>query len=220
MSIEKAYDEWAGNYDSDRNLTRDLDHQVTRQMITGMTCKSLLEIGCGTGKNTALYSRIAGKIEAVDFSEEMLSLARKRMSLENAVFSRSDICRRWKQEDRSVDMVACNLVLEHVEDIRFIFSEVFRVLEEGGRFFLCALHPYRQYRGTRAKHQSSGNTRTIAAFPHHFSDYLAASGGSWFHLVQLDEWWHEEDTGKPPRLASLLFGKREGQPCLSGMEKQ
>jgi malonyl-CoA O-methyltransferase len=48
MRVKEAYDEWSSSYDDDRNLTRDLDHQVTREMLSGFRCDSIIELGCGT----------------------------------------------------------------------------------------------------------------------------------------------------------------------------
>ena len=68
MSIQAAYDNWSATYDADENLRRDLDRIVTRETLMGLRCKSVVEIGCGTGKNTLLLSQIALKVCAIDFS--------------------------------------------------------------------------------------------------------------------------------------------------------
>jgi len=76
MSIRQAYSDWARTYDLDRNLTRDLDQAVTRN-ISNLHCKSVLELGCGTGKNTALLAEIGEWICAIDFSPSMIGKARE-----------------------------------------------------------------------------------------------------------------------------------------------
>ena len=52
MDIEKAYNIWSSNYDTNKNKTRDLDKKVTEETLSKYTFKSVLELGCGTGKNT------------------------------------------------------------------------------------------------------------------------------------------------------------------------
>jgi malonyl-CoA O-methyltransferase len=103
--------------------------------------------------------------------------------------------------------VVCNLVLEHIENLPFIFSEACRCLVEGDRFFICELHPFRQYQGTKARFQKDQNKIEIQAFVHHISDFLAAAENKGLKLKQFREWWHEVDQGKPPRLVSFLFEK-------------
>jgi len=113
--------------------------------------------------------------------------------------------------DGSVDLIACNLVLEHIEDLPFIFSECSRSLRKDGRLFVCELHPFRQYQGTRAKFQANEGEREIDAFVHNISDYLHAAAEGGFELEHLKEWWHEDDQGKPPRLISFMFKSRGRQ---------
>lgn len=203
--IKKAYDAWADTYDSDRNLTRDLDHEATRTTLADIRCQTILELGCGTGKNTAFLTGIGEKVYAADFSEGMLAKAKHRPGLEHVIFYLADIRQRWPCDDHSVDLVVCNLVLEHIADLRFIFSEASRTLVPGGRLFICELHPFRQYQGVRAKFASGQTEREIEAFVHNISDYLDAAAKNGLELTQLKEWWHLEDKDKPPRLVSFLF---------------
>ncbi|HKP35217.1 MAG TPA: methyltransferase domain-containing protein, partial [Pyrinomonadaceae bacterium] len=110
-------------------------------------------------------------------------------------------------EDNSFDLIVCNLVLEHIRDLSFIFSEASRVLMKGGRFFVCELHPFRQYQGTVARFQRTETTE-ITAFVHHLTDFTDAANASGLSLKSMKEWWHEEDTDKPPRLVSFMFEKK------------
>jgi len=61
-------------------------------------------------------------------------------------FTVADIRAPWPCEDEAADLVVCNLVLEHVENLNFVFSESARVLDRAGKFFICE-HPFRQYLG-------------------------------------------------------------------------
>ncbi len=69
MNIQNAYNEWSDSYDSDINLTRDLDSKLTRELLADLQVDSILELGCGTGKNTSFLAQIGAKVEAVDFSQ-------------------------------------------------------------------------------------------------------------------------------------------------------
>jgi malonyl-CoA O-methyltransferase len=169
--------------------------------------KSIIELGCGTGKNTSFLSQIAEKVYAVDFSEGMLSKAKEKVNSSSVVFSLADITKKWAYDDRFADLVVCNLVLEHTENLSFIFSEAFRSLDNGGRFFISELHPFRQYQGKKASFQKGKVTTEIAAFTHHISDFLDAAETSGFKLKELKEWWHEEDINKVPRLVTFVFEK-------------
>src|SRR5438045_5380830 len=95
MQTKQAYAQWASTYDSDRNRTRDLDEVVTREILGELHFKSILEIGCGTGKNTLLFAQIGERVTAVDFSEEMIAQARSKSSAHHVAFAVADITQRW-----------------------------------------------------------------------------------------------------------------------------
>jgi malonyl-CoA O-methyltransferase len=208
MNIQEAYTDWAATYDSDRNLTRDLDQLVTREALGNLRCKSVLEIGCGTGKNTALLAQVGERVFALDFSAGMIEKAREKLSLDNVSFDVADITQPWAFASHSIDLITCNLVLEHVRDLSFIFAEASRVLVETGQFFVSELHPFRQYQGTQANFRRNQETTQIQAFVHHISDFLEAAAANNLALAWMKERWHEEDQDKPPRLVSFMFQKR------------
>lgn len=207
MHIQKAYNSWSASYDSDENRTRDLDEVVTEKTLANSHYKSILELGCGTGKNTIFLSQIGENVHAIDFSEGMISLARKNVKSSNVTFSLADITYPWHYDNSSADLVVCNLVLEHVENLAFIFSEAFGVLTDGGHFFISELHPFRQYQGMQANFQTAHRRIEIQAFVHHVSDFLDAAESSGFRLKEFREWWHETDENKLPRLVSFMFKK-------------
>ena len=207
MSIQNAYDEWSQTYDNDRNLTRDLDQQVMLEMLANQHFDSILELGCGTGKNTVFLAQVGIQVHALDFSEGMIAKAKEKVKAENVRFSVADLTRTWPCEDAAYDLIVCNLVLEHIEDLSFIFSEAFRVLAKGGNFLINELHPFRQYEGRKAKFDQGEKVIEIPAFVHHISEFLNAASNGGLRWGKLNERWHPEDANKPPRIISFLFEK-------------
>lgn len=53
MNIQQAYNLWALQYDTNHNKTRDLEAQALRNSLRDIPFNHVLEIGCGTGKNTS-----------------------------------------------------------------------------------------------------------------------------------------------------------------------
>jgi ubiquinone/menaquinone biosynthesis C-methylase UbiE len=149
MNIQNAYNEWSEIYDSNTNLTRDLDQKVTQDLLGNLQFDSILELGCGTGKNTAFLSQIGKRVHALDFSLGMIEKAKEKIKKDNVHFSIADLTKRWPCEDEDYDLITCNLVLEHIKDLPHIFSEASRVLKVKGKFFINELHPFKQYQGTK-----------------------------------------------------------------------
>jgi malonyl-CoA O-methyltransferase len=207
MKIQDAYTRWSTTYDSDRNPTRDLDQLATEHALKGRSYQNVLELGCGTGKNTALLSRVSRNILAVDFSPGMLKQAKAKIDASNVLFVVADLTKPWPCKTESVELIVCNLVLEHIEDLTPIFAQASQALTEGGLFFISELHPFRQYQGTQARFQNDQGTIFIGAFVHHLSDFLEAAEQNGFLFRTMKEWWHKEDQNKTPRLVSFTFEK-------------
>lgn len=207
MTIQRAYTDWSITYDSDRNLTRDLDLIVTRQILSGRQYQTILELGCGTGKNTGLLAQLGEQVYALDFSIGMLEQAKRKIQPGRVGFAVADLTKSWPCRAESVDLIVCNLVLEHVRDLAVIFAEAQRVLAPGGEFFISELHPFRQYGGTKANFQRGQETIEIPAFVHHLSDFIDGASQNGLALKSVREWWHEADENKLPRLVSFIFEK-------------
>lgn len=205
MNVKQGYNSWSTTYDAVENPTRDLDHIATQKTLGDLRFKSILEIGCGTGKNTPLLAQIGERVQALDFSEGMVSKAKEKVRAKNVSFSMTDLTQRWQIADGTIDLVVCNLVLEHIENLNFIFAEAARVLVKQGRFFVCELHPFKQYQGLKANFQSGDEAIEIQAFVHHISDFVAAAKVNGLIVEDLKEWWRDDDKQKPPQLVSFVF---------------
>ncbi len=168
---------------------------------------AVLELGCGTGKNTAWLAEVANSVHAFDFSEGMLARARARVPVEHVRFQRLDLARTpWPVAEGAADLATFNLVLEHLETLGPVFVEAARCLAPGGVLYVSELHPFRQYEGTQARFEDeAGNEVKVVAYTHHVSEFVEAGQQAGLRLVRLNEWWHEEDAGRPPRLLTLEF---------------
>ena len=207
MDIQNAYDEWSGIYDTNENLTRDLDSNVTRSLLADLRVDSILELGCGTGKNTVFLAEIGKHVHALDYSQGMIEKAKQKVKAENVRFEMADLTKRWHCADGDYDLIVCCLVLEHIEDLSHIFSEAARTLKPDGRFLINELHPFKQYKGTKARFERDNNTIEVDAYVHHISEFTHAAEESGVKLEQFNEYWHDQDQGKPPRLVSFVFVK-------------
>jgi ubiquinone/menaquinone biosynthesis C-methylase UbiE len=207
MSIEKAYNIWANQYDTNENRTRDLDKKATIETLNKYDFKSVLELGCGTGKNTKWLLEKAKQIIGLDFSQEMLHKAQEKIVDKRVVFRRADLTKNWKIDNNFADLITCSLTLEHIKNVHHIFNQANLILKNNGIFFISELHPFKQYSGSKAKYETESGVKELEVYIHHISEYIDAAKNNGFEFVEMKEWFDEEIENGIPRLISFVFKK-------------
>jgi ubiquinone/menaquinone biosynthesis C-methylase UbiE len=206
IKTKAAYNAWAKTYDSVENKTRDLDAVALKTVLAETKGTTILEIGCGTGKNTEWLKNQCEKLVSVDFSKEMLTIAKEKIMDNKVVFKQADITKKWTFG--KANLVTCNLILEHIENIDFVFQQASKSLKKKGQFFICEYHPFRQYQGKGARFEQDGKEHLLEYFVHHISDFTEVAKHNGFILNDLREWFDDNDTTQMPRLVSFLFQKK------------
>ena len=206
MSIQKAYNSWANIYDSNHNKTRDLDKVVTIKTLSNYHFDLVLELGCGTGKNTEYLVQHAQQIIGLDFSDEMLNKAKGKIKSKKVKFQKADLTKDWNVPNNFADLVTSSLTLEHIKNLDFIFHEAHLKLKPKGKFFISELHPFKQYVGSKAKYETDQGEEELEVYIHHISEFLNSAKKSGFILVDLQEWF-DDDNKDLPRLISFVFEK-------------
>ena len=212
MSVQQHYNQWSSTYDEVENKTRDLEKQAGQQVLPAVSYSAILELGCGTGKNTEWLREKAERLVAVDLSEGMLAKAKEKLSAEKIEFVQADITRPWTFATETFDLITCSLILEHIANLQTIFAEAHRALQPNGLFYICELHPYKQYTGSKARFETERGLQVLDCYVHHTSEYLQAALENNFTLAALNEWFDEGDRANPPRLISFLFQKKDFIP--------
>lgn len=208
-AVAAAYDAWAASYDDDVNRTRDLDAATLRTLLADATFDCAVEAGCGTGKNTDWLAARCRALLALDLSRGMLAVARRKVAATNVALVQADLVSAWPLPPAAVDLVAFDLVLEHVRDLDPVLAAAAAALRPGGEVLAIELHPFRQYEGKQAHFRAGTAVTMVPAHRHHVSDFVQAGQRAGLALVDLREWWHADDAGRPPRLLSLRW-RRSG----------
>jgi len=207
MSIEKAYNIWAHQYDSNKNSTRDLDEKSTFETLSDYSFENVLELGCGTAKNTKWFLGKATRIIGLDFSEEMLNKAKEKIHDKRVTFKKADLNENWEVDNNSFDLICCSLTLEHIKNLNHIFRQARFKLKDHGLFFISELHPFKQYSGSKARYETESGTEELEVYTHHISEYIDEAKSYNFELVELKEWFDEGGENDIPRLISFVFKK-------------
>ena len=91
----------------------------------------VLDLGCGPGDGSATLAEIGASITGVDFSRQMIDVARRRHP--KIAFHDAN-AEALPFEDKTFDAVVANCVVHHLARPIVVFKEVSRVLKPGGRF--------------------------------------------------------------------------------------
>lgn len=94
----------------------------------------VLELGCASGVTSKKISKYVKRVIAIDFSEEAINLAEKENAGENIDYKIADATDLFFLESESVDKVAANDFIEHIDDVDLakVLKEANRVLKPGG----------------------------------------------------------------------------------------
>lgn len=205
--VRAAYDTWSDTYDTQPNKTRDLDAELLRAVDWDWTGLSVLEIGCGTGKNTGWLAERAARVVGLDLSPGML--ARACLAAPCAELKEADLARPWPVDSGAFDVVLANLVLEHLRDLAHVAREAARALRPRGKFRVAEYHPWRQHQGKGAWFMDGDEPVATPTFVHTSEEYVSAGLQAGLTLTCLHE---PTDPGCPPpaipRLLVLTFEKR------------
>jgi ubiquinone/menaquinone biosynthesis C-methylase UbiE len=115
-------------------------------VLQGMT---VLDLGCGTGRDAYLLSRLVGeqgRVIGIDMTTEQLAVARRHQAwhAERYGHARSNVefIEGYIEDlaacgipDASVDVVVSNCVLNLSPEKERVFAEIFRVLKPGGELY-------------------------------------------------------------------------------------
>ena len=208
MDVKQAYNIWADQYDSNNNKTRDLEAISLRAILPDIKFDNCLEIGCGTGKNTEYLITKAKQVTAVDLSNEMLAKARQKINTDNVQFIQTDIKNDWTFVTKQYDLVTFSLVLEHIENLNDIFKKVSNVISSNGFVYVGELHPFKQYTGTKARFDTEAGQQIVTCFIHNISEFTLSAKQNSFEIIDIAEYFDENDKTIIPRIIALLLRKK------------
>ncbi len=207
MNTKQAYNLWSKQYDTNENKTRDVEAEALKETLDKFNFNSCLEIGCGTGKNTEWLLEKADHITAVDLSEEMIAKAKKKINSDKVKFLLADITKDWDFTPDKFELISFSLVLEHIEKLDHIFREASGLLQPGGLIYIGELHPYKQYLGTKARFETEEGLQILDCYNHNISDFISSARKYGFDLMELNEFWHDEEKEAVPRVLVIILKK-------------
>ena len=134
-----AYDRWAPTYDISPNPQIVLEFPDVLGLLAPTAGENILDAACGTGRYTAAIAERGTVVRGLDFSAEMLAIARRRMP--TTEFHEADLTKPLPFLSHHFDAILCAQALKHIPDLGFTMREFARVLRAGGRVVFSVTHP-------------------------------------------------------------------------------
>jgi malonyl-CoA O-methyltransferase len=189
LPTREGYDRWAATYDTMGNWLLDLEEPEVDRALGDVAQLDLLDVGTGTGRHAIRIADAGARVTALDFSEEMLEVARGKPGAERVRWMTHDANAPLPFPDRSFDRVLSALVLEHIPPERLIpfFRELGRVARVDGRIVVTAMHPAMFLRGISANfHDEEGEIRP-RSYVSTLSEYVMGATNAGLEIVTLSE---------------------------------
>ena len=101
---------------------------------------TVLDLGCGGGRNIEYFLTKADKVYGLDHSETSVKMAseinKKAIDTGRCQILVGDV-KNLPLEDQSIDIVTAFETIYFWNDIEECFREIYRVLKNGGQFLIC-----------------------------------------------------------------------------------
>ena len=123
-------------------------------VLTGL---SVLDIGCGTGRDCYVFSKLVGEkgfVHGIDMTESQIEIAQKYQNEQaerfgykkpNARFIHAYIEDLEKLfHENSLDLIVSNCVVNLIENKDQLMNEIFRILKYGGEFYFSDIYADRR----------------------------------------------------------------------------
>ncbi len=138
-------------------------YQRVLEVTRGWTFASVLDVGCGTGGLLSALKRPRLKLAGADLSPGMITEAKKRLG--KAADLRIADAERLPWNADSFDLVVTTDSIHHWPGPQKAFSEIRRVLKQGGHLVLADVYapfPFRQLGNLVARFGNEGDVKVYS----------------------------------------------------------
>jgi ubiquinone/menaquinone biosynthesis C-methylase UbiE len=172
--LADKYDSW---YESAKGRMYDRMEKkaISRYLPTSVKGKKLLEVGCGTGHWSRVFSEYGFEVTGIDVSERMIDIAKSK-NIPNASFQVAD-AHSLPFADETFDVTAVITTLEFVRDAETAVREMIRCTRRpGGQLLVGTLNGLARLNRNRKKRPESPYAKALLFSPGQLKQLLAPYG--------------------------------------------
>jgi len=117
-------------------------NRVLLSLLGSVKDKRILDAGCGEGYFSRILAEKGAEVVAVDYSQKMLDIARKRTSSKYAIqYYHGNVEDLPFLESETFNVIVSNMVLQDLSGYKKAIQEMYRLLIKGGTFIFSISHP-------------------------------------------------------------------------------
>ena len=147
-----------------------MDSRHTIKILAPASGETILDAGCGTGRNLKPLLMADTAAIGIDFSIGMLRVARRQF--EDVPLALADLHETLPFQDNCFDAILCALIGEHLNDLGSVYSEFYRVLRLRGRLVFSVYHPEMSAAGIEANFEQAGVEYRLGAIHYSLANHL------------------------------------------------
>jgi SAM-dependent methyltransferase len=205
VSALEGYELWARGYDAAPNPVVAIDGRHSVRLLAPSRGETILDAGCGTGRNLGPIIGAGASAVGIDFSPGMLGVAHQRYGAVPMVAA--DLQRPLPFRDATFDAVLCALVGEHLEALSSTLTELRRVTKTPGRLVFSVYHPEMAAAGIEANFELEGTEYRLGAIRYAVDDYLELVAEAGFRRIEPTEFRGDESLARSVPSAARFLGK-------------
>ena len=201
-TFEKQYDKTAEEFNEfydnqEAHVSTDAFFSViTNEIISDIANKKVLDLGCGAGKDAVFYTQKGFAYSGVDASAEMCAMAKQDNNVSD--IRNESFSQKMSFGSKEFGLIVSKYAIQTAQDIKPIYDEVYRLLDDRGYFAFLVVHPMRQF--IEKKKQGKDYFKkelvesiifdgkiTVTEASHTLSEYLNSDFLNNFSLIDIKE---------------------------------
>lgn len=136
FKIAKSFGSASSSYDTSARLQRYCGKHLM-PWLPNRNDLTALDLGAGTGFFTELLASRYQQVIGLDISKKMLNYAKDNR--DNTIYWLEADAYKIPLQDKSIDLVYSNLMIQWCDPLNLVLNEVMRVLKPGGLFVFSTL---------------------------------------------------------------------------------
>jgi ubiquinone/menaquinone biosynthesis C-methylase UbiE len=145
------YDQFAQKYAQGTEELEEVTRRHFYALLPALKGKAILDVGCGSGHDSACYAAEGAVVYGADISEKELAMAREKVA---GVFVQAPM-EKLPFDAEMFDVVTSFYAIQHTENVPETLLEMIRVAKLGGIIQVLAKHPFRNL---LESHVNDGNS--------------------------------------------------------------